>query len=95
MLEEIKRDLGAYYSEEDEEILATILDDVTTNALSFSNNSVENLRSEIKECVKISYLRRGTEHNQSLNASGESTTYIDAMQQMRDNIVKNGKRRIY
>lgn len=95
MLEEIKRDLGAYYSNDDEEILATILDDVTANALSFSNNNVENLRYEIKECVKVMYLRRGTEHNSNLNANGESANFIDPIQEMRNNIVKNGKRYFY
>lgn len=96
MLEEIKKELGAYYSEEDEELLVSILDEVTANAFTLSNNNtVEQLKPEIKLCVKSMYLRRGTEHNSSLNANGESTNYIDPIEEMRNNIIKNGKRRAF
>lgn len=96
MLDEIINELGAYYSEEDKAILSSIVDEVSTNALSLSNQlSTDNLETEIKQCVKVIYLRRGTEHNKSLNANGESSTYIDPYQELRDNIVKNGKRRLY
>ena len=37
MLEEIKSELGAYYSDEDSEVLENILDEVSANALSLSN----------------------------------------------------------
>lgn len=96
MLDDIKRELGAYYSNEDEELLVSILDEVTANAFTLSNNNtVEQLKPEIKLCVKSMYLRRGTEHNSSLNANGESTNYIDPIEEMRNNIIKNGKRRAF
>ena len=96
MLEEIKSELGAYYSNEDSEVLENILDEVSANALSLSNQeTTDNLILEIKQCVKSIYLRRGTEHDKSLSANGESSVYIDAYQELRDNIVRNGKRRTY
>ena len=96
MLNDIIKDLGAYYSSEDEQVLVNILEEVTTNALSLSNQEkVNNLKQEIKECVKSMYLRRGTEHNNNLSANGESMNFIDPMEELRNNIIKNGKRRIF
>ena len=96
MLEEIINELGAYYSTEDSEVLEDILDEVSANALSLSNQSTtDDLVLEIKQCVKSIYLRRGTEHDKSLSANGESSTYIDPYEELRNNIVKNGKRRTY
>lgn len=96
MLEEIINELGAYYSEEDSEVLKDILDEVSANALSLSNQATtDDLVLEIKQCVKSIYLRRGTEHDKSLSANGESSTYIDPYEELRNNIVKNGKRRTY
>lgn len=96
MLEEIKNELGAYYSNEDEVLLNNILKEVTSDALSISNQEDKKiLKSEIKECVKVIYLRRGTEHNSSLNANGESSSFIDPVEEMRKNIIKNGKRGVY
>ena len=96
MLEEIINELGAYYSDKDIEVLENIIDEVSANALSLSNQeTTDNLVLEIKQCVKSIYLRRGTEHDKSLSANGESSTYTDPYQELRDNIVKNGKRRIY
>ena len=73
MLEEIKSELGAYYSDEDSKVLENIIDEVSANALSLSNQeTTDDLVLEIKQCVKSIYLRRGTEHDKSLNANGES-----------------------
>ena len=96
MIEEIKNDLGANYSSSDNDVLQDIFDEVSANALSFSKQEdINKLSIEIKQCVKSIYLRRGTEHNSSLSASGESSNFIDPFEEMRNNIVKNGKRRIY
>ena len=100
MLNEIIAELGAYYDEKDNNLLNSILEETTNNALFLSNldNNDDNknlLKSEIKECVKTIYLRRGTEHNQSLSANGENVTFIDPYEKLRENIIKNGKRRIF
>ena len=91
MLNEIIAELGAYYDEKDNNLLNSILEETTNNALFLSNldNNEDNknlLKSEIKECVKTIYLRRGTEHNQSLNANGENVTFIDPYEKLRENV---------
>ena len=92
MLEEIKRELGANYQETNDKILSDIVDDVTSNALSISNNKPENLKPEIKSCVKAIYLQRGAESVSSLSESGISSNYVDPYERLRNDIIKNGKR---
>ena len=93
MIEEIIAELGDNYNTSDSEVLETILDEVTTNALFISNRSdYKDLTREIKECVKTIYLQRGAEDTKSLSQSGISSTYKDAFEELRNNIIKNGKR---
>lgn len=92
MLEEIKRELGANYQETNDKVLVDIINDVTSNALSISNNRLENLKPEIKSCVKAIYLQRGAESVSSLSESGISSNYVDAYEKLRNDIIKNGKR---
>lgn len=97
MLNEIIRDLGDNYNDTDKKVLDDILNNATTNALFISNrkNTLENinlLSSEIKEYVKAVYLQRGTEDVKSQSQSGLSSTYQDAYEEMRKNIISNGKR---
>lgn len=93
MLEEIIAELGENYNTADEEVLEKILDEATTNALFISNRSnSEELTREIKECVKTIYLQRGAEDTKSLSRNGISSTYKDAFEKLRNDIIKNGKR---
>ena len=97
MLNEIIRDLGDNYNDTDKKVLDDILNNATTNALFISNrkNTLENinlLSSEIKEYVKTVYLQRGTEDVKNQSQSGLSSTYQDAYEEMRKNIISNGKR---
>ena len=92
MLEEIKRELGANYQETNDKVLVDIIKDVTSNALSISNNNVDKLKPEIKSCVKAIYLQRGAESVSSLSESGISSNYVDAYEKLRNDIIKNGKR---
>lgn len=97
MLEEIKKDLADNYRE-DEAVLQSIIDEVTADALSISNRNtseVKVLKSEIKKCVITIYLQRGSEDAKSRSESGVNSTYIDAKEEMRNNIIKNGKRVIF
>lgn len=95
MLDEIINELGSNYNTNDEEVLEQILNRITTNALFISNgNSEENLREEIIECVKSIYLQRGSEDVLSQSQSGLSNQFKDAIAEMRNNIIKNGKRKI-
>lgn len=97
MLEEIKAELGSNYTEATDAMIQDLLDEVTTNALFISNreNTAENIAKlsyEIKQCVKSLYLLRGSEDVTSRSESGVSSTYTNAYETMRNNIIKNGKR---
>ena len=98
MLNEIIRDLGDNYNDTDKKVLEDILDEATTNALFISNRvrNLENIKllsSEIKKYVKAVYLQRGVEDVQGQSQNGLSSTYQDAYEEMRKNIISNGKRK--
>lgn len=99
MLDEIIAELGENYNVDDRAVLESIIDETTSNALFISNrnNTVYNrdlLKPEIKQSVISQYLRRGAEDVASLSQAGLSSSYVDYMDQLRQNIVKNGKRLI-
>ena len=99
MLESIKNDLGENFNSSDSAVLKEILNKVTTNALFISNRedspeNVDLLEDEISECVKTIYLLRGSEDVKSQTQSGLSNTYKDAYETLRNNIIRNGKRRV-
>lgn len=98
MLNEIIRDLGDNYNDTDKKVLEDILDEATTNALFISNRvrNLENIKllsSEIKKYVKAVYLQRGVEDVKNQSQSGLSSTYQDAYEKMRKDIISNGKRK--
>ena len=96
MLEEIIQDLGENYSDDDEEILQSIIDRVTDVAQTLSNNAdLEKLSPYIKTCVKAEYLSRGGEGLNSLNESGKSSSFQDNIDKMRNDIIKAGLRRCF
>lgn len=95
MKEEIIADLGNNYRASDEDVLENLIADISSNALFISNQkNTNNLKLEIKETVKSIYLQRGTEDVSSLSESGRNATYKDAINELRKNIINNGKRRI-
>lgn len=95
MLDEIIKDLGDNYNYEDAEILQNIVDRVTAVAQSLSNNQSEELNPYIKTCVKAEYLSRGGEGLNSLNESGKSSSFIDNVDKMRNDIIKAGLRKCF
>lgn len=97
MLEEIKTDLADNFRTGDDSILQEYIDRVTADALSISNrennqDNIDLLSSEIKECVKGLYLQRGGEGSTSLTSGGTSSTFRDCFKDLRESIVKAGKR---
>lgn len=91
-------DLGENYRQ-DESVLRVIFDEVVSNALRFSNrqfkvleNQLPILASDIRRCVKSIYLQRGSEDVKSSTRSGLTLNYEDAMERMRQDIYKGGKR---
>lgn len=95
MLEDIIQDLGENYSDDDEEILESIIERVTNVAQTLSNNTSEELNPYIKTCVKAEYLSRGGEGLNSLNESGKSSSFQDNIDKMRNDIIKAGLRRCF
>ena len=94
MLEDIKNRLAENYRN-DEDVLSTLIDEATTIALSVSNNKLEVLKPYIEDCVIAQYLNRGGEGLNSLNESGKSSSFKDPKEEMRNNIIKDGLRRVY
>ena len=96
MKEEIIADLGSNYRASDSDLLDKLISRVTKDALFISNRKTsDGLESEIIEAVKSLYLLRGTEDVESLSESGKSAKYRDVMKKLRQDIVSNGKRRIF
>lgn len=99
LLDEIITDLGDNFLGSDRNVLQEILNDVIINALHISHrrNNEENitlLKYEIKKCAKALYQQRGTEDVKSLSESGRSSTFVDAIEELRNNIIKSRKRLI-
>lgn len=97
MLNDIRLDLAENFREGDEAILSKYIDEVSADALSISNRekSHENIKllsSEIKKCVKSLYLQRGGEGSKSLSDSGKNASFENPYEEMRNSIVKSGKR---
>ena len=100
MLNEIINELGDNFNSNDTSVLKTILDEVTANALTISNRvetdeNIDFLKREIKNCVKGIYLQRGAESLKSLNERGIASTFEDCMSKLRNDIIRNGKRQCY
>ena len=95
-IEKIINDLGANYNNKDEEVLEDILNEVSSIASNISNRNVddEKLYPYIKKAVKAIYLCRGAEGMQSTSESGTSSSFEDIIDKMRNDIVKNGLRRL-
>lgn len=94
MLEKIKRDLAENYHD-DEQVLNDILEEVIAVALSISNKKdVNGLETYIINCVKAEYLARGGEGLTGLNEAGKSSSFKDNIEKLRNDIIKNGERRV-
>ncbi len=107
LLISIINDLGANYKRTDETVLGEILDEIINDALLVSNRyskaiqsdasmsaQITILQSEIRNCVKAVYLRRGAEEISSENNGVLSLnmTFEDAIDRMTSHIIKTGKR---
>lgn len=100
ILNELINDLGENYKNSDYSVLEKILNDVIVNAFMISNrkqtsDNLSLLSLEICSCVKTIYLQRGTEDVKSSSQSGISSTYKNAMETLRKDIICNRKRVIF
>ena len=93
-IDKIIDDLGANYRK-DEEVLKEILEEVNSIAFDISNNKDEKrLFPYVKKAVKAIYLCRGAEGLQNRNEGSISSSYEDIIDKLRNNIIKNGLRRL-
>lgn len=93
-LDKIIADLGANYRG-DKDVLEDILEEISSIAFDISNNKNETqLFSYIKKAVKATYIRRGAEGMTSSSEGGESYSYEDITEKLRNDIIKNGLRRL-
>ena len=110
LLQVVINRLGANYKTDDENVLKSILDEVIANASYISNRDIkvsstneptvvdDNLKllsPEISLASVIAYLNRGVESLKSQSELGESNSFVDYADKLRDDIIKNGKRVIY
>jgi hypothetical protein len=96
MLEQIKKNLGANYKKNTDDVLQDIIDDITSIACDNSNRKKddERLFPYIKKAVRSEYLARGAEGLLSRNEGSISSSYKDIVEELRNNIIKSGLRRI-
>ena len=96
MLEKIIEDLGANYKDDDREVLKNILEEVSSIASNISNRKLDDkmLFPYIKKAVKSIYLTRGAEGLVSQSESGVSSSFEDIVEKLRNDIIKNGLRRL-
>lgn len=97
IFDKVKLDLGENFKTGDDTVLANIIDEAITDALSISNRAnteknIQLLSSEISKCSKSKYLLRGAEGSKSLSTQGTSSSFEDPLEVMRTDIVKSGKR---
>lgn len=94
-IEKIINDLGPNYRGDDV-VLEEILEEVSSIASDISNRKAddEKLFPYIKKATKAIYLCRGAEGLQSKSESGESDSYEDIIEKLRNDIIKSGLRRL-
>lgn len=99
MLEQIKNNLADNYKGDDT-VLKSLIDEATTIALSISNRTrttknINELSSYIKDYVIAEYLTRGGEGLNSLSEGGDSSSFKDNREKMRNDIIKDGMRYLF
>lgn len=94
-IDKIIDDLGANY-QEDKELLREILEEVSSIASNISNRKTDDkkLFPYVKSAVKAIYLCRGAEGLQSRNEGSISSSYEDIINKLRNDIIRNGLRRL-
>lgn len=95
-IEKIKEDLSINYKESDYLVLEDIFEEVSSIASNISNRKKDDqkLFPYIKKATKSIYNRRGAEGFNSRNEGSISTSFEDIVEKMRNDIIKNGLRRV-
>lgn len=93
--ENIIADLGANYRNDSSVLEALIerMESIASNISNTQNN--ERLEPYIIRAVKAEYLARGAEGLNSRGEGSESSSFRNIIEDLRNDIVKNGLRRVY
>ena len=96
IIESIKRDLSTNYYDSNDEVITDIYNEVSSIASNISNRDKtdEKLYPYVKKAVKAIYLSRGAEGLESRSESGVSSSFEDIIEKLRNDIIKNGLRRL-
>lgn len=93
-IDKIIDDLGPNFRN-DKEVLEEILEEVNSIAFDISNNKDEKqLFPYVKKAAKAIYLCRGGEGLKNRNDGSISNTFEDIIEKLRNDIIKNGLRRL-
>lgn len=105
VLQIIEDRLGDNYNDNDDEVLESILNEVINQASYISNRDITTtsnndiadpnlliLSHEIINASIIAYQTRGVESVKSQSELGQSNTFVDYTEKLRNDIIKNGKR---
>ena len=102
VLQQIIALLGDNYNSSDATVLTNILDEVIKQASYISNRELDLtaekdsnfdiLTPEIINATVIAYQTRGVESVTSQSELGQSNTFVDYTDKLRNDIIKNGKR---
>ena len=102
VLQKIIAILGDNYKTSDANVLADLLDSIILQASYISNREIdlnsnsdknfELLSPEIINATVIAYETRGVESVKSQSELGQSNTFVDYTEKLRNDIIKNGKR---
>ncbi len=92
----IKNALGANYREGTDIILVDIFENMRSIASNISNldESDKRLYPYIKEAVIAKYIRLGAEGMSNRSEGSQSSSFIDIEEKLRNDIIKNGLRRL-
>lgn len=94
-IDRIRKDLGANYKD-DLNVLMDIYEEVSSIASNISNRKKddEKLFPYINKATKAMYLCRGAEGVTSRGEGSISNSFEDVIEKLRNDIVKNGLRRL-
>lgn len=100
VLDKVIAKLGDNYIIEDRNVLTEIVDETINDACIISNrehskDNVKILAYEIIDASIIKYQQRGSEFSKSSSELGQSNTFVDVSEFLRNNIIKNNKRVIF
>lgn len=95
-VKDIEKELGANYREGTEDVLLLILDRVSQMASNISNYPKDDpsMAPYIIEAVKAEYNALGAEGFSSENKGSMSTSFKNIIEDMRNNLIISGKRKI-